>query len=365
MAVRIARTIDWTLILALIPILFAGLLSMKSFGASPDYFFWRQLIWITVGICVFLIVSRISWQMFTLSGFLLTFYFGGIAILLLLLVSSQTSWFSFSFFSIQPSEMMKVITVLLLAKYFSRRHIEIRRLRHIFISGVYAAVPAFLVLLQPDFGSAIIFFALWLGMVLASGIPFRYLAGVFCGIAVFAVGVWMLVLAPYQQARVTTFLNPYIDPQGTGYHTLQAKIAVGSGGLFGQGIGYGSQSRLQFLPEHETDFIFAAFAEEWGFAGALILAAFFLIVLWRILFLARSSEYNFIRLFAIGFSLIIIIHFIIHVGMNIGLLPITGLPLSFVSYGGSHLITLFFALGIWMNMYGQMRVRTGEEIESA
>lgn len=363
---RIFKTIDWPLLLIIAPLLVAGLFTMKSFGgeAGSDYFFWRQLVWIGAGCIVLFLFSKINWRFFYSSGFLIVLYGAGTFLLIALFLAQETSWFQFSFFSIQPSEFMKLIVVLVLAKYFSRRHIEIARFRHILISGLYAAIPGFLVFIQPDFGSAIIFFVIWLGMVMSSGIPFRYLALVLGVAALIFFVVWLFVLAPYQKDRIVTFLNPYIDPQGAGYHTLQTQIAVGSGQLFGQGVGYGIQSRLKFLPEHETDFIFAAFAEEWGFAGASLLILFFVLLIWRFLGPARTSSDNFIRLFSIGVSLIVISHFIIHVGMNIGLMPITGLPLSFVSYGGSHLVTLFLASGIWMNMNTQNRIIvTGDEID--
>lgn len=356
------RSIDWSLFLIIGPLLLAGLFTMKSFGGegASDYFFWRQILWIAAGITAFFLASALDWRFFHSTGFLMVLYGGGILLLFLLFLGSQTSWFSFSLFAVQPSEFMKLIVVLLLAKYFSRRHIHISQFRYTLISGIYAGIPALLVLFQPDFGSAIIFFVIWLGMVLASGIPLRYLMIVLGITALLLLIIWFFVLAPYQQYRILTFLNPYIDPQGAGYHIVQTQIAVGSGQLFGQGVGYGSQSRLQFLPENETDFIFAAFAEEWGFAGALILLFLFALLLWRLLSLARTSPYNFTRLFTIGLALVIMSHFIIHVGMNIGILPITGLPLSFVSYGGSHMLTLFLAIGIWMNMYTD-KYRTGEE----
>ncbi|PIR69704.1 MAG: rod shape-determining protein RodA [Candidatus Niyogibacteria bacterium CG10_big_fil_rev_8_21_14_0_10_46_36] len=364
--IRALRTIDWTSLLIIMPLLLAGLFTMKSFGGenASDYFFWRQIIWLALGLGVCIIFSQIDWRFFYSSGFLIVFYAVGLLVLVSLFLANETSWFQFSFFAIQPSEFMKLIVVLLLAKYFSRRHIEITQFRHVLISGLYAAIPAFLVLMQPDFGSAIIFFIIWLGMVISSGIPFRYLALVLGVAVIMFVVVWMLVLAPYQKDRILTFVNPYLDPQGAGYHILQTQIAVGSGQMFGQGVGYGIQSRLKFLPEHETDFIFAAFAEEWGFAGALLLIAFFIILIWRLLGPARASSDNFIRLFSIGLSLIVISHFIVHVGMNVGLLPITGLPLSFVSYGGSHLLMLFLALGIWMNMRQSRRTQvSGDEID--
>ncbi|HYC34632.1 MAG TPA: FtsW/RodA/SpoVE family cell cycle protein, partial [Candidatus Paceibacterota bacterium] len=161
---------------------------------------------------------------------------------------------------------------------------------------------------------------------------------------------WSFVFADYQKARIKTFLNPLADVRGAGYNARQSVVAVGSGEIFGKGIGYGTQSRLNFLPEYQTDFIFAAYAEEWGFIGVLILFGAFGIVVFRILHNAMNAETNFETLFALGFCIMIISHFAINVGMNIGLLPVTGIPLPFVSYGGSHMLTLFIGLGILMGM---------------
>ena len=171
------------------------------------------------------------------------------------------------------------------------------------------------------------------------------LALIFLG-ALSALILWLAVLLPYQKARIISFLDPYQDARGAGYHALQSMIAVGSGGTWGRGIGLGTQSRLAFLPEHETDFIFAAFAEEWGFIGTALLMFFYGVVLWRILHAGMYAESNFEKLFAAGIALLLFFQSSIHFGMNIGVFPITGLGLPMVSYGGSSLITTFFALGI-------------------
>ena len=199
-------------------------------------------------------------------------------------------------------------------------------------------------------GWALIFAAVWLGMIMFSGVSKKHLFGVIL-IAVLGILIsWFYLLAPYQKARVFTFLNPFADPQGAGYNALQARIAVGSGGLWGRGVGYGTQSRLEFLPEHETDFIFAAFAEEWGFFGVTVLFALFGILFWRILKASMSGGSNFEKLFGVGILFLILSHFVIHIGMNVGLLPVTGLSLPFLSYGGSHTLTLLAGLGILMGM---------------
>lgn len=329
---------------------------MKAVGTADDHFFYRQIIWIIVGLFVMLVVASIEWRIFSHSGVVLFLYLGLMGLLILLFISGTRvkgalSWFSFSAASFQPAEAVKLVLILMLAKYFSYRHIDIARFRHIMITGLYTALPSGLILLQPDLGSVIIILAIWIGMTMVAGIRFRHFALLtICGVLVAATG-WLYVLEPYQHQRIITFLNPAADPQGAGYNALQSMIAVGSGELFGKGVGYGSQSRLQFLPESHTDFIFAAFAEEWGFVGILLLLLFFGIVLWRILAIGASSPTNFSKLFAIGFSIFIVVQGAIHASMNMGILPITGITFPFMSYGGSSLLVLCVGIGILQNMY--------------
>ena len=237
----------------------------------------------------------------------------------------------------------------------SGRHIEIAHFRHILVSGSYAALVFVLVFFQPDFGSAIIITALWAGVVLVAGISWKHLATLLIISVLVGGGLWQWGLAPYQKERVLTFLHPLTDLQGAGYNAYQSTVAVGSGELTGKGVGYGTQSKLQFLPEYETDFIFAAYAEEWGFVGILLLFGLFSVVAVRILGAARRAEDNFDMLFASGVAIYILAQFSVHVGMNIGLLPITGTTLPFMSYGGSHLLTEYAALGILVGMRRRAR----------
>ncbi len=351
--------IDWLLFLSVIPLIFAGLITMNSF-VSQNYFFEKQLIWISISIIVFFILSFFDFRFFKKTGVLLSLFSVFVALLVFLFMTSSIkgaqSWFDFGFFAFQPAELVKLVLILLLAKYFSKRHIEIANIRHILVSGFYALVFFVLVLLQPDFGSAIIIFLIWLGMVLVSGISKKHLLAVFLvGILAF-VGLWFYVFGDGQKQRIITFIHPMADIQGAGYNAYQSTIAVGSGQLLGKGVGFGTQSRLQFLPEYETDFIFAAFAEEWGFIGIVFLFSFFSIVIWRVLANAAKGSSNFEVLFGLGLAIMLISHFTIHVGMNIGLLPVTGITIPFMSYGGSHLLAEFIGLGILMGMRKYSRV---------
>ena len=346
--------IDWVLLFSLLPILGAGLVTIYSFvGSSP--FFSKQLIWIGFSLCLFFACSFVDWRFLRRSNIVFGLFVVGAALLLILFglgkaVKGAQSWFDLGLFSLQPIEPVKLILICLLAKYFSRRHIEIAHIRHILVSGAYAAILFALVLLQPDFGGAIVIFCTWLGMVLVSGISKKHLASVFLiGLLAFG-GLWSFVFKEYQKQRLVSFLHPLADIRGSGYNAYQSMIAVGSGGLLGKGVGLGSQSRLQFLPEYETDFVFAAFAEEWGFVGVAILFLCYALLIWRILVNALYGVSNFEILFGLGLALLIIAHFLINIGMNLGVLPVTGITLPFMSYGGTHLATLFIGLGILMGM---------------
>ncbi len=352
--------VDWLLIAAIVPILAAGLISMYSFVGMNNYF-TKQLLWIAVAFVGLLVLSVRDLRILRRTNAILTLYFVFIVLLTALFVVGSVfkgarGWFNLGFLAFQPADAMKLVLILVLAKYFSRRPVEIAHYKHILISGVYALIPFVLVLVQPDFGSAIILFMIWFGMTVVSGISKKHLFIVFgAGTCAFLL-LWSFVLHPYQQQRIKTFLHPLTDIRGAGYNAYQSTIAVGSGELFGKGIGYGTQSRLKFLPEYQTDFIFASFAEEWGFGGVFLLLLCFGIVIWRILSSAMVGATNFETLYAIGLAVFFMTQLAVHVGMNMGLMPVTGQTLPFMSYGGSHLVTEFAGLGILMSMRKYSRV---------
>ena len=347
------RNFDWILFLSILPLIFFGLLTMKSIGESgTDYYFSKQLILIGIGALVFFVFSMIDWHIFeSNTTFLMLSYVFGVGLLLALFIAGTAvrgsqSWFHFSFFSLEPSEFMKLILILVLSKYFARRHVEIALSKHLIVSAIYAGIPFMLVVRQPDIGTAFVFAAIWGGMVLFSGVNMKQFI-VLALVTIFVVaGSWVFFLNPDQKSRVIYFFSPYADPQGSGYHAIQSTIAVGSGELFGKGVGYGTQSRLRFLPESETDFIFAAFVEEWGLLGAFVVFALFGILFWRLFAIGLRAEGNFPQLVIVGIMALIASHIMIHVGMNTGLFPITGISLPFMSYGGSLFITMMAALGI-------------------
>ena len=345
--------IDWILVAALIPLLFFGLITMSSFNGA-NYLATKQLMWIAVSLCVFFGFSTLDWRFLKRSDILVGLFLIVCSLLTFLFlvrsIKGARSWYDLGTISLQPADFTKLILILILAKYFSRRHIEIAHVRHIFISGVYAIIPFTLILLQPALGSAIIIFLIWLGMVIVSGVSKKHLAVVFLTGVITLIFLWGNVFKPYQKQRILNFIDPVADTKGGGYNALQSQIAIGSGQIFGKGIGYGTQSRLQFLPEYQTDFIFAAFAEEWGFVGVFLMLICFTVVIFRILYISFTGAGNFEALFGLGLAIFIMSHIVINVGMNLGLLPVTGITLPFVSYGGSHLMTEFAGLGILMGM---------------
>jgi rod shape determining protein RodA len=362
MAEKAFKRIDWLLVFFILPIIVAGLVTMKSFAPSENTgdFFGKQIIWVLLSFTVFFIFSFIDFRFLKQTNVLVFLFFLMSFLLLVLIVlghlsHGHKSWFNFGFFFFQPVDMMKLVLILVLAKYFSRRHVEIRDIKHIFISGFYALVPLVLVLLQPDFGSAMVVFLIWLGMVLVSGISKVHLFVVFAiGMVIFA-SLWFVAFKPYQKARIYNFINPLTDIHKTGYNVFQSTIAVGSGQIMGKGLGFGTQSRLKFLPVPQSDFIFAAFAEEWGFIGCALILLLYCLVIWRILRTASLGASNFEILFGMGIAIYFMSHILINIGMNIGIMPVTGIPLPFMSYGGSHLLTEFAGLGILMSMrrYGR------------
>lgn len=346
--------IDWHLFIPALVLSLAGLATMNSFSGE-NYFFARQSMWLLISILAFLGATMVDWHFLRRTSVIMPIFLVMVGVLLLLFGVGQVtrgtqSWFRFGALAFQPSDIAKIVIILLLAKYFSRRHVEIKNLRHIIISSAYALIVFLLVFLQPDFGGAMVIFGIWLGMVLISGISKKHLAVVaLLGLAVSA-SMWLFVFAPYQKARILTFINPMADIRGAGYNAYQSTVAVGSGQFLGKGIGQGSQSKLQYLPEYETDFIFAAFAEEWGVLGTTLLLIFCLLLLFRIVNNAQLASTNFESLFGLGVAILFAIHIGVHAGMNMGVMPVTGITFPLMSYGGSHLLTEWFTLGILSSM---------------
>lgn len=363
-----ARRVDWVMVAAALAVCGAGMLTMASYGGDLTLV-GRQATWLAVSALAFVAVSSVDARIFRRSGVALWLYVGVCALLVALfavgtVAKGAQSWFRLGSFGFQPVEFAKLALMLLLAKYFARRHAEVKDFRHIIASGAYAFGIFALVLVQPDFGGAIIVFAIWFGMTLVAGLSRRHLGAVMlAGAAAFA-ALWFYGFDSYQKQRILTFIDPLADARGAGYNALQATVAVGSGELWGKGIGFGTQSRLRYLPERHTDFIFAAFAEEWGFFGSFVLLGLYGLLVWRVVLAARRGASNFETLFASGVAVYLLAHGAIHVGMNMGVAPVTGLPLPLMSYGGSSMLATASMLGIVASMGSYARPIRRDAVEA-
>ncbi len=350
---QFSKKIDWVLLITVLLLVTVGLLSIFSIGQKGDSkIFQRQLIYTVLGIFLMFVFVLFDYRVFRDNSFVLLglYFFCFLLLAGVLLVGREirgvSSWFRIGQIGFEPVELMKLVIILVLAKYFSLRHVEVYRLRHLIISGLYIIFPLVLILLQPELGYVLIIILVWLAMVIIAGIRIRHLVLLaLIGLVIFSVS-WFFLLQDYQKERITSFLNPGSDPLGQGYHIIQSTIAIGSGKFFGRGLGHGTQSQLHFLPEQHTDFIFATIAEELGFLGSFFILVLFGILLYRLIKISLISPNNFARLFSAGLATMFLFQAVINIGMNMGLLPIVGIPLPFVSYGGSSMVMSFIALGI-------------------
>jgi len=347
------KKLDWVLVISVLFLCGIGLLSIYSTIYTPDsQYFYKQLIFIIGGFFLMMVLAFLDYRIFRNHPFfLLVLYIISVLLLAGVLIFGKQvrgamSWFHLGPINFEPVELAKLIIILILAEYFSLRHIELYRIRHIIISGIYMIIPVALVFFQPDLGSAMVLVFLWLGVMIIAGIKLRQLIILFLIGAIIFVIAWFIVLKPYQKQRIISFINPYLDPRGSGYHRIQSEIAIGAGQLWGRGLGHGSQSQLNFLPDRYTDFIFASVAEEMGFVGVILILVFYFLLFFRIIKIALIATNNFARLFCVGAGIVLIFQVAVNIGMNLGALPIAGISLPFVSYGGSNLLINFITLGI-------------------
>jgi len=343
------RYFDWALIGAIAVLATASLLSLAS---SDSVFFWRQLVWYVMAFLVIISGGFFDWRWLGAQNW---FRYGLYAFSIFLLVISRiqggivrgtTSWISFGAFQFEPSELVKLALIFIFAHFFSKHHIDAWRSKNILISLSYLVIPGILIITQPDFGGAFIIGSLWLGFFLMSGINIkRFLIGTF-GVILLLVLMWVSFLKPYQKDRVVGFISPNADPLGVNYNVIQSKIAIGSAGLLGKGFGGGTQTQFQFLPESQTDFIFAAFVEEWGIIGGIVIIAAFFFIVYRIAGIGIRARDNYFKLICFGGGLFLVIHFFVNMGANLGFLPVAGVTFPFLSYGGSNLLTTGIIISI-------------------
>jgi rod shape determining protein RodA len=309
----------------------------------------RQLGFAIVGISCCLIVSRLDYRFLAQGSAGL--YFGLVAALAFVLVVGESEfgsrrWIDIAGTRVQPSEIGKLIVILALAKYLSDNSERVKDLRVFLTSLAIAAVPALLVFAEPDLGSASIFLFVWLGMVIMAGADMRHVLGTIGMVIAIAPFAVIIIITEYQRDRISLFLDPASDALGRGFNILQAEISVGSGGLFGKGLTEGTQTQLDYLRTQTTDYVFSVLGEELGFIGAMVLFALFILLLFRGLRAAAISQDVFGRMIAVGIVIFILLQAFINIGVNIRLFPVTGIPLPFISQGGSSLVTVFIAIGL-------------------
>lgn len=340
---------DWLLNLAIIFLAATSLVTIYS--VAPE-FLPEQMLWFGSGLIIIFLFSHIDWRtIVNYRWMVFGFYLVTIGLLLATLlfapvIRQSRSWLVLGSYQFQPSELVKISLITLLAYFFARRHIGIAHFSNIALSFVYFLVPAVIIFLQPDWGSALVLGGVWIGFLLVSGIRWRHLAIGIIILVIFTIISWNFLLQEYQKERIIGFLEPSYDPLGVNYGVIQAKIAIGSAGFLGKGFRQGTQTQLGFLPEPATDFIFASFIEEWGFlGGTLVLAAFFFLII-RIIRVGLESKNNFSQLVSLGTALLFLTEFILNIGSNLALTPVVGVTFPFFSYGGSSLLTKSILVGI-------------------
>lgn len=344
---------DYLLFASLSLIICLGLLILisLSYNDKPQFSsFKKQVLFFIFGFGIFFLLSNLDWRIFS-KYFIIFLYFLILLLLFLVLIvgskiKGSAGWFNLGFFHFQPSELAKIILILILAKFLANKHLELWQFSNLLKTAIFVSLPVLLLILQPDLGGALILLSIWFFMILIAGIRLNQVILLISIFIISSILVWNFALKDYQRNRIINFLNPSVDPLGIGYNREQALIAIGSGKIFGKGLGWGTQTHLRFLPLAKTDFIFAALAEELGLVGVIFLLSCFLIFIFRLVHWSNIFEDNFSKLFTIGFTFKILLETFINIGMNVGLLPIIGIALPFVSLGGSHLLADFFALGI-------------------
>lgn len=348
---------DWILIISVFLLLGIGLISLYSISLEGEKeggmsIFFRQCLFILLGIMAMAFFAFSNYHYLRSYG--TAIYFGSLILLIIVLVWGSTvrgmaGWIGIGQFHIQPVEIAKLALIVFLSSFISQKRLEIKEGGRLIASLILSALMVLLVLKQPDFGSAMVLAGIWAGMIIISGISKKlFLTLLLAGVILSSIS-WMF-LADYQKGRLVNLVHPESDPRGSGYNVIQSRIAVGSGGLTGKGIGHGSQSQLNFLPEKQSDFIFAVMAEELGLLGSIIVLALFSVIFYRLRLIAAKAPDNFGYLLATGILLMFFIQVAVNIGMNIGLVPVAGISLPFLSYGGSFMIVVFAALGIALNI---------------
>lgn len=358
---RLAKNLDQGFLLAVLALLVIGLVAVYSATyakqieatGNPYGLLLRQSISASLGLLALAVMIQFDYHY--LERLARPLYFASLGLLALVLVlghqaKGAQAWFRVGSLSFEPSELVKIAVILSLAKFLDKRD-DINRWRGLLAAFVHVGAPMGLILLQPDLGTALVFGGILLAMVYVAGAQPKHLLTILLTGAILAVPVYFWVLEPYQQARIMTLVNPYADPTGNGYNVIQSMIAVGSGRLFGKGLFGGTQTQLNFVPEHHTDFIFSVVGEEAGFMGSILVLFLYYYVFRRGLAAVGEAKDRFGMLLATGVVAMLFSHVLINVGMNVGVMPVTGIPLPFLSYGGSALIAHLMGVGLVASVY--------------
>ncbi|PLX86728.1 MAG: rod shape-determining protein RodA [Desulfuromonas sp.] len=354
---RLVTHFDWVLLLTVCLLALTGVANLYSATSgwapvgAPIYV--KQMVWLSGGVVLALLLSCFDYrhlEYFSVVGYVLT-----VGLLLVVLVLGKTSmgatrWIALGPINLQPSEVIKIVMILLLARIFGRSaHPLGYSFYDLWRPALLLIVPVVLILKQPDLGTAMMLMFISVSMLVFAGLQRGTFYGL-CAVAVSGLSGGWFFLHDYQKSRIRTFLNPEQDPLGSGYHIIQSKIAVGSGGFFGKGFLAGTQSQLSFLPERHTDFAFSVFAEEWGFAGCLLLLLLYLFLIVWGLYVSRRAADRFGMFLALGVTAMIFWHIVVNLGMVIGLLPVVGVPLPLFSYGGTSMVTTMIGVGLLMSV---------------
>jgi len=353
------KNTDYIVLIIVILLFVIGLVGIFSAGYNTSLNkdeFIKQIMWFGIMIIAMILIWAIDYTTFDIAGYAI-YFFSAIALVVVLTTNSlmgAKSWFNFGNFLYQPSELMKIGYILCLAKLLSFFSKDILSSKDKIIKFVNLAalflIPFILIILQPDFGTAIVFVVITFFMLFASGLKYRYIVSIIALVCLVAPLVYMFILTPIQQDRILVFLDPTLDPLGSGYNAIQSKIAVGSGMIFGTGLLKGTQTQFGYLPIKSSDFIFSVLSEEMGFVMSAAVIILFVILLLRLIKISANSSDLFGKYIVIGITGMLFFHFVQNIGMTIGLLPITGVPLPFVSYGGSNLMTNLIAIAIVLNV---------------
>jgi len=349
--------LDWILLSAIFLLLAISLILLYSlsFGDYDLGFsnFKKQAVSIGIGLFFLFFFTFLDYRIFNFFSTKLYFvmiFFLGVVIFFGKTIRGTTGWIGISSYHIQPVEIAKLIIIIFLASFFSQKKSRLSHLSKMISSIVLLSFPIFLILKQPDFGSAAIVVFCWVIILSLSGVGRKILISILLTGSLIILPSWFL-LKPYQKERIINFVQPENDPMGSGYNVIQSMVAVGSGKIFGKGLGHGSQSQLNFLPEKHTDFIFAVLAEELGFLGVFFILAIFGVIFWRIKEIGKLSRDNLGFLIIVGIMAMFFSQFLINIGMNIGAMPVVGITLPFLSYGGSSMVANLMAIGIVQSVY--------------